>query len=162
MNEKKLRLLVTMPAKVVVDELVDMVILTTKEGHMGILPGHEPATVALDNGALYAGRGGGSGSGGSGGSGRSDGGAALTVLGGYATIRDDVVRVMTPIADTPEHINQALLAISREQEQNKQYERTANLEVSRAEMALRNILLRREGSVLPFLVNLGDEDDSNG
>ena len=131
MREKKIRLVVSMPGKVVMDEEVDMVILSTTEGDKGVLPGHEPASVVLASGALRVVRGG-------------ESEVALTVLGGYATVRGGAVNVMTPIADTPGRIEQAVNAIIAEREQNIKYEQAANLEVSRAEMALRNILLRRD------------------
>ncbi|MCL2058608.1 MAG: F0F1 ATP synthase subunit epsilon [Oscillospiraceae bacterium] len=133
MREKKVRLVVSMPGKVVMDDEVDMVILTTAAGDKGILPGHEPSSVVLRSGALRVVRGGAS-------------EVALTVLGGYATIQDGAVNVVTPIADTPENIEQAVNAIIAEREHNIKYEQTANLEISRAEMALRNILLRRDDS----------------
>ena len=137
MKEKRLRLLVSMPGKVVLDEAVEMVILTAAEGNMGILPGHEPASVVLGSGALYIRRGE-----------RRE--AALTVMGGYAAIRDDVVNIVTPIADTPERIAQAIEAILKEREHNIDYEQTANLEINRAEIALKNILLRRDDVLRAF------------
>ena len=150
MRGKKLRLIVSMPGKVVMDEVVEMVILTTVEGNMGILPGHEPASVVLGNGALFI---------------REDGKseAVLTVMGGYATIRGAAVNVVTPIADTPERIKHAIDAILVEREHNVKYERTANLEANRAEIALKNILLRRDDTLYAFpkgrSENEGDVED---
>ena len=137
-KSKNVRLLVSMPGKVVMDERVEMVILSSVQGDIGILPGHEPASVILDNGPLRVRRAG-------------ETTVVLTVAGGFATVRDGVVNVMSPIADTPEHIEQAVRAIIAEREQNKLYEQAANLEVSRAESALRHILVRRENSTFAIL-----------
>ena len=146
MDPKKLRLLVSMPSKIIMDEIVEMVILTAANGNKGILPGHEPSSIALRNGPLRVRR-----------EGRSE--VALMVLGGFATVRGDTVNVMTPVADTPENIEQAINSIVAERERNVKYERTANLEINRAEMALRNILLRRDESAFAFPKNMPKSED---
>ena len=199
MGVNSIRLIVSMPGKIVMDESVGMVILTAASGNFGVLPGHEPASIALREGMLCVrrskGGGGGEGSGGggsvsggsssgggsgsdgggnngSGGGGGYDGGgsggssdgkleSALMVMGGYATVRDDTVNVMTPVADTPERIDHAIESIIQEREHNKKYEQTANLEANRAEMALRNILLRRGDSMLAYPMSHIGNDEYN-
>lgn len=138
MSENHVRLRVSMPAKVVLDDTVDMVILRTVNGDMGVLPNHEPASVELVNGPLKV---------------RKNGEytVALTVAGGFASVRDGSVNIMTPIADTPERIRRAINEIIEERERNRQHEQAANLESNRAEAALRQILIRREGSVYTIL-----------
>ena len=148
MNNKFLRLTVAMPGKVVLDEDVDMVILSAADGDKGILPNHEPVSFALRDGPLSIRRGG-----------AAECEAALAVAGGFATVRDGVLNVMTPIADTPERIGKAIESIVRERELNKAYEQTANMEANRAEAAIRHILVRREGSAYSILKgNLGGGD----
>jgi len=137
MREKKIRLRVSMPGKAVMDESVEMVILTAAEGKIGILPGHEPASITLRNGPLRIRNG-------------EKDEIALTIMGGYATVRDSTVNVLTPVADTPERIGHAIEAIKKEREQNIKYEQAANLEINRAEIALKNILLRREEAMSAF------------
>ena len=195
MKEKKVRLIVSMPGKVVMDESVEMVILTAVEGNIGILPGHEPCSIALRSGVLRVRR-----EGREGRDSRSE--VALMVMGGFATVQDSgdgggsgrgvdgdggiggegsdersgdgggegsgdggrssVVNVVTPVADTPERIEQAINAIMKEREQNIKYEQTANLEINRAEMALRNILLRRDDSMFSFPKGwTGNKEGSN-
>lgn len=138
-----------MPGKVVLDEDVEMVVLSSIGGDIGILPGHEPASIALNNGTLRVRRGG-------------ETEAALTVAGGYATVRGGAVNVMTPIADTPERIGQAIREIMAEREQNKLYEQAANTEMNRAETALRQILVRREGSSFAILKGRFEKDGGDG
>ena len=152
MSGKGVRLRVLMPGKVVMDEEADYVILNAVDGDKGILPGHEPCTVALGYGPLRLRRG-------------KERVEALTVAGGFALVRDGQVSIMTPIADTPERIGRAIAAITREREQNKLQEQAADLEMSRAETALRHTLVRREGSAYAILkgqFEKGDDWDGAG
>jgi F-type H+-transporting ATPase subunit epsilon len=149
LKHNSVRLRVLMPCKVVADEEADLVILRTIDGDKGIMPNHEPCTVALGHGALRLRRG----------KERID---ALTVAGGYAVIRDGEVVVMTPVADTPERIGRVVAAIAEERKKNEQHEQAADLEMSRAETALRQTLVRREGSAYATLkgqFEKGDDKD---
>ena len=127
-----------MPGRVVLDEDVDMAIISTPDGDVGVLPNHEQASIVLRDGPLRIRKG-------------AENVVALTVLGGFATVRRGALNVTTPFADTPERIDQAIAALAREREQNKIYEQTANMETNRAEAAIRHILVRREGSTFTIL-----------
>jgi F-type H+-transporting ATPase subunit epsilon len=143
--EKGVRLRILTPGGVFADELFDMVILRAKDGDMGILPGHEPCSVALGYGTLRV---------------RKDGARAdaYAVVGGFAQVRGDQVVVLTPVADTPERLAQAIANIARDRADNKLQEQVSDLEVSRAETALRRTLVHQEGSAFAILKGQLEQD----
>jgi len=51
---KKLHLTIVTPTKAVYDKEVDMVIMQTIDGQIGVLAGHIPVTTVLGNGSLRA------------------------------------------------------------------------------------------------------------
>ncbi|MCL1819844.1 MAG: ATP synthase F1 subunit epsilon [Oscillospiraceae bacterium] len=89
----KFRLRIITPDVIKVDEEVDMVILRSMTGDMGILPGHEAGSAVLDYGVLRI---------------LDDSGERrLAVYGGVAEIRNDVVTVLTSAAEWPDEINRS-------------------------------------------------------
>ena len=149
MSGGSVRLRVLMPGKVVADEEADIVILRTVDGDKGIMPNHEPCSVVLSHGLLRLRRG----------AARVD---AFIVAGGFATVRDGQVTVMTPVADTPELFSRAVEAVSSEREQSKLQEQAVDKEITRAEALLRQTLVRRDISAYAILkgqLEKGDDAD---
>lgn len=125
--DKKIRLSVRTPSKTVTEREVDFLVIRTKEGDMGILPDHGAWSVLLDFGVLRAYI-----------AGNLE--LELAVMGGCATIQDNEVIILTPIAEHPEHIEEALQHLEEERKQKAKDDRKTELEIQRAEMALRRAL----------------------
>ena len=87
MPEKKVHLRVVTPEEVKVDEKADMIIMRCTTGDMGILPGHESRSAVLDYGVLRI----------------LDGNdeRRLAVFGGLAEVKNDVVTILTSVAERP-------------------------------------------------------------
>ena len=85
MTAKKLRLRIVTPEQVMTDGDADMVIMRCTTGDMGILPGHEACSAALDDGTLRVLDGGGE--------------RRVAVHGGVATIQNDVLTILTNAAE---------------------------------------------------------------
>lgn len=130
-DSKGLALRVLTPARTVLEKQVDFVLLRTTEGDMGVLHGHEPCAALLDAGALraYQNRR------------ETD---VLMLMGGFATVRENTVTVLTTFAEPPDRVEDALAKIEEERAQNRLRERSADLEIHRAEKALRQTLVKMD------------------
>lgn len=122
-----------MPNNVAFDDDVDMVVLRSVEGEMGILAGHEPCSVALSNSELRV---------------YKDGAHTDTyaVIRGFAHVREDNVTVVSQIAEEPAKLAATLHQIEAEREENRLAEQKTDLEVHRAETALRHTLVNMDVS----------------
>jgi F-type H+-transporting ATPase subunit epsilon len=130
---KTLRLQIMTPDKTVFDGEAGFVLLRTSGGDMGVLPGHEPYGAVLARGEVRAFNG-------------QEQVAAFEVRGGFAAIEDDKVAVLTGLAGPPEEMEALLAGMERERAQRKEREEAANLEMRRAEEALRRALVHMEVS----------------
>jgi len=130
--KNKLHLKIITPVRIIFDQEADFVLLRTTKGDLGVLPGHEPYAVLLANGVLRAVMG------------KEE--DVFEVRGGSAVIQDDEVVVLTELAGRPEEIEGLLAGMEREREQRRQREEAANLEMRRAEEALRRALVHMEAS----------------
>ncbi len=84
------QLQVATPERLVVDEQVTEAEVPGQNGYLGILPGHAPLMTALNPGVLtYQGGG---------------GPHVLAIMGGFAEISENHVRVLADGAETPEEI----------------------------------------------------------
>lgn len=146
MAEKgKITLRIMTPGRVVTQREVDFVVLRTVEGEMGFLPGHEACVAVLDYGVI-----------------RSyidkrpvD---VLAALGGFARMRDNELNVLTTVAEPPDQIDAALEAVAKQREANKLHELNSDLEIRRAENALRRTLVQMDVSAYSILKgNTGEE-----
>lgn len=131
MADKRLRLTVLTPNRTVFDQNVDFVILRTAQGDMGILPGHEACSVLLGYGLLRAFEG----------KKQTD---VLAVLEGFATVEDNRVVVLSTVAERPDKLEATMTKMEKERAENKLHEQAADLEVHRAEMALRRSLVHMD------------------
>jgi len=116
------------PDRTVLSRAVDQVILRTSEGDLGILPGHEPCSVILDYGVLRA----------YDGKNQAD---VIAVMRGFATVRDNEVVVLSAVAERPDQIEALLEDMERQQVENKRREERFDIEIIRAEIAMRRALV---------------------
>lgn len=128
-----LRLRVMTPDKTIFDEAVGFVLLRTSRGDMGVLPGHEPYAALLAHGQAraYVGK---------------EEVAAFEIHGGFAVIEDGKVSILTGLAGPPEEMEALLAGMEQARAQRREREDAANLEMRRAEEALRRALVHTEVS----------------
>lgn len=138
MAQKNVRLRVSMPTQTVLDTEVDFVLLRTLEGDMGILHGHEPSAVLLDYGLLKA---------------FVDKKLtdALMLLGGFATVQENRVTVLTTLAGPPHKMKEIMAAREAERAQSKLLEQKSDVEMQRAETALRRALVQMDVSAYSII-----------
>jgi len=127
-DQNSLTLRVLTPDRTVLSRAVDQVILRTSEGDLGILPGHEPCSVILDYGVLRA----------YDGKNQAD---VIAVMRGFATVRDNEVVVLSAVAERPDQIESLLEDMERQQVENKRREERFDIEIIRAEIAMRRALV---------------------
>lgn len=144
MTQKKVLLTVLTPNRCVLEEYVDYAILRTVEGEFGVLPGHEPCSVLLDNGLLRAYV-------------EKRQTAVLAIFGGFATVYDNKLVVLSTVAEHPEKIEEALAEMERERAENKINEQNADLEMHRMESALRHSLVHMDVSVYAIIKGLEEQ-----
>ena len=99
-----IQLKVITPLELVLDESVDEVVAPGELGEFGVLPGHVPFLTTLNPGELRFRKGGSE--------------NRLIVSGGLADVKDDVVNILTDLAQKPQDVDVA--AARREAEQLEQ------------------------------------------
>ena len=131
MADKKLRLQIVTPARVLCDEMVEMVIMRASTGDMGVLPNHQPVVATLNYGILRF---------------KQDGKERrATIMSGFAQVEPDKVTILTDAAEWPEEIDLARAeeakrrALKRLEPKEKEKHNTL-----RAEIALKKALVRIE------------------
>lgn len=148
MAQNQFQLRVLTPNKTAFDGAVDFVLLRTSDGDMGILHGHEPCSVMLDFGVLSA-------------YDKKEQVGVFAVLGGFAAVRDGEVVVLSPFAEAPENVEAALAKVEKERAENHLHEQKSDLEVHRAESALRRTLVQMEVSSYSLLKDTGKKPENS-
>jgi len=145
MSAKRLRFAAITPDRTVLEQDVDFVILRTRQGDMGVLPGHEPCCVELAEGIakLYQDKK------------HTD---SLAVMGGFALVENNRVTVLSPIAERPDRMEALLEELRRRREEKIKEEQRTALEIQRVETALRRMLVQNESNPYPVLDHGDDED----
>lgn len=133
MASSNLTLRVITPERILLDEPVQSVSLTALDGSMGILPRHANMVSALDVGVLeYRDA-----------SGKS---VPLFVGGGFAEVRDNTVRVVAPVGEQAEQIDDERARESekraRERLDSAHASGASDIDTLRAQAALRRALAR--------------------
>ena len=129
-QSKFFRLQVISPDRIFYDGNVEMVELTTSEGEMGVLKGHIPLTAILVPGVLKI---------------KEDGQVKKAALhDGFVEIFQDHMTILAESCEWPEEID-----VNRAKEAKIRAERRLssgedNVNIARAEMALRKSLIRIE------------------
>lgn len=139
----KVHLTVSMPTRTVLDIEADYVLLRTPEGDMGVLHGHEPCAVMLEYGVLRAYQ-------------NKEATDIVAVLGGFATVQQNRVTVLTTLAEHPERIDEAIAELERQRAEDRAREQKSDLEIQRAETALRRTLVQMDLS--PHAILKGQDD----
>ncbi|MBR6399635.1 MAG: ATP synthase F1 subunit epsilon [Firmicutes bacterium] len=129
MAENKIALKVITPVREMFSGDVDMVIMRTKSGDVGIMHGHQPMVTVLDYGVMRI---------------QNEGEDEKTaaVFGGFAQIGDNGVTVLTDIAEWADEIDLARAEEARKRAEERLNKRSADLDVLRAELALKRALVR--------------------
>ena len=144
MPAQKVRLRIITPEQIKVDEDANMVIIRCITGNMGILPGHEAYSVALDYGILRILH--------------DDIEMRIAVYGGLASIQNDVLTILTNDAEWPEDIDRARAEADREHAERRLQERTDDIEIQHDQVLLRRALVQIEISSYQF----GSKDEDEG
>ncbi|MCL2045385.1 MAG: ATP synthase F1 subunit epsilon [Oscillospiraceae bacterium] len=134
MADKLFRLKVFTPFIEKVDEDVNMVVLRCQTGDWGVLAGHAPFSAVLRYGTLRMING--------------DNERVLAVYGGVASVKDNVLTVLTSEAEWPDEIDLARVQSQREQAEQRLRERTDYLEMQYDRVLIRRALVQIEVKVL--------------
>jgi len=146
MAENKFTLQTLTPDKTLYEELVDMVIFKTVSGEMGILAGHEPAAVTLVPGEMVV---------------NKDGAVErYTLSGGFAMVDKDRVVILSEIAERTDRMEALLAEMEQARLKRKSDSQTWSSDVSRAEVALRRVLMGQEISAYSIIKGKGDEGEA--
>jgi F-type H+-transporting ATPase subunit epsilon len=138
-EERKVRLKVLTPLRVVYDKLVEMVIAKTSEGDMGILHGHDARSALLDDGILRILEGG------------RQNEEMLMVLGGIMTVENNEVAIVSELAEQPDKIQELLAKLEEERAASEIVEQSTDLYTKRMELAIRNALIQKDVNVSPMM-----------
>lgn len=150
-TEKTLRLRVVTPTRVVFDGRVNMFIARTLGGDMGILYGHEACSALLsewglrifiddENGQVR----------------REE---LLMVLGGMLTVKNNDAVIISDVAEYPDKMREYVEQMKAEKEESKQRNQTSDLAVQRMEIAIRQVLVNKEGSAYPVMNRGGEKSE---
>ena len=130
MTDKTMRLRILTPFGTKVDENVNMVVMRCLTGDWGVLPGHAPSSAVLKYGALRMMNG--------------DYERMIAVYGGIASVRDNVITVLTSEADWPEEIDLARARAEYDQAEQRLRERTDDIEMQFDTLRIRRALVQIE------------------
>lgn len=124
----KLSLKIITPTRNMFEGDVDMVVMRTKSGDVGILHGHQPMVTILDYGVLTI---------------KNDGEDKLAaVLGGFAEISADGMSILTDAAEWSNEIDVVRAKEAKERAEARLKNTQANIDIKRAELALKRALVR--------------------
>jgi F-type H+-transporting ATPase subunit epsilon len=138
LEKKFIKLKVITPNKILYEKNVKSVILRCVGGDKGILYGHEPCIAILDYGALqvYV---------------TDKELDVLVVFGGIASIKDNTVTVISEMAALPDDIYKIRAEEDVEKALARISESKLDIDVRKAEIALRRSLVSRDGSAYPLI-----------
>ncbi|MBQ3180515.1 MAG: F0F1 ATP synthase subunit epsilon [Firmicutes bacterium] len=134
MAENAIRLDIVTPAGLLMSDTVDTVNLPATLGSMGVLKNHAPLMTTLDIGTVKYHKGG------------SD--HFLAVCGGFAEVKNNVVIILADAAEKAEEIDVERAKAAEQRAKERLHNRTADLDVARAELALRRAVNRIKTSSL--------------
>ena len=148
MADKTLLLRAVAPDRTLLNESVSMVVFRTVHGDMGILPGHEPGVVMLSTGIMRVFHG------------KEE--TTYLVNGGFAMISKDEVVVMSELAERADRMEALLTELEQQRLRRKREGKRWENEITRAEAAIRRVLMGQETSAYSVLQNRGEEGVSHG
>lgn len=125
---KKITLEVVTPERTVLREQVDSLVVPAAQGYMGVLPGHAPIVAQLTIGVLSY---------------KMDGKEfTAAVSGGFMEVAEDKAVLLADTAELAEEIDVDRALRSKERAERRLAERTPDVDVVRAEAALRRAMAR--------------------
>lgn len=125
---EKLSLKIITPSRNMFEGKVDMVIMRTLSGDVGILYGHQPMVTILDYGVLTI---------------KNDGEDRLAaVLGGFAEINSEGMYILTDAAEWSDEIDVLRAKKAKERAEARLGNAQTNSDIRRAELALKRALVR--------------------
>ena len=143
-KNKKLRLKIVTPTKPVFDGDVDMVIMHTSDGQIGVLAGHQPVTTVMGYGLLRVYN--------------DEKIEYFAVFGGFAEINSQGTTILADIAECPNEIDAERAKRAIERAERRKTEQKSDLDEKRLKMALRKASVRLE---LHGLMPIMDESVAN-
>ena len=135
MEKKKLNLRIVTPRGIKIQETADMIVMRCIDGDMGVLPGHEPISVALGDGILRVIN--------------EDTEQKIAVFGGLAVVKNDTINLMTSIAQRPGELDLPRAEADRQQAMLLMQEKSDDLKIQSYQVLLRRALVRIEVTVFP-------------
>jgi F-type H+-transporting ATPase subunit epsilon len=126
---RMVKLKLVTPERVLCEKECEMVIMRSVEGDLGVLAGHENLTVTLAPGKLRVING--------------DEEEIIAVLGGFAVVEGDGVTILSDQAELPEEIDRER-ALAAKERAERRLKNPGDIDVKRAENALRRSLVRLE------------------
>lgn len=125
----KLSLKIVTPSRIMYEGEAEMVIMRTKVGDIGIMAGHQPLVTVLDYGVLKLKL-------------SENEEKRAAVLGGFVEVNEKGVNILTDIAEWSDEIDRLRAERAKERAEKRLAERKANLDVARAENALKRAIVR--------------------
>lgn len=124
----KLSLKIITPSRNMFEGQVDMVVMRTQSGDVGILHGHQPMITILDYGVLSI---------------KDNGEEKLAaVLGGFAEIGAEGMTILTDAAEWSNEIDVVRAKQAKERAEARLKSNNVNVDFNRAELALKRALVR--------------------
>lgn len=128
MSDKTFILTIITPERQVCQEPVNMVIVQTVDGEMGVLAGHIPLVAPLTIGPMRIKTGAGE--------------RQAAISGGFIEISSQGVLLLCETAEMAEEIDVARAESARQRAQSRLQEKKADIDFSRAQAALQRALVR--------------------
>jgi len=148
LENRKIRLKVLTPIRVVYDKPVNMFIARTVDGNMGILYGHDSRTALLDDGVLQI-------------IDETNGKKdeeVLMVLSGILTVHNNEAVIMSEIAEHPDKLQEFIAKLDEERTAHKIIEQSTDLTMRRMEFAIRRALVHMDVSAYSILNGHGEQE----
>jgi len=127
-NSKFFRLQVISPDRIFYDGEAELVELTTSEGEMGVLKGHIPLTAILVPGVLKIKE--------------AEGVRKAALHDGFVEIFQDHMTILAESCEWPEEIDLKRAEEAKQRAEQRLSSGEANVNIARAELALRKSLIR--------------------
>ena len=145
-NQVKVK--VVTPLKTVYDKPADLVIARTFDGDIGVMHGHDPCMALLTDGVLriysnYAER-------------QED---VYLVLGGVLSVNNNEAVITSYMAAPPQQLQSLIEQIEAERAANVAAEQAEDLNVQRAETAMRHALVSMDVSAYSILKSHGQQEE---
>lgn len=123
-----IRLEIVTPDRSVFDQDINMVIARATDGDIGILPGHAPLIAGLAIAPLRIKT--------------EDGEQQIAVSGGFIEVRPEKITLLAATAETAEEIDIKRAAEAKERAERRLKSGDAEIDFTRAEIALKRALVR--------------------